>query len=94
MDKWEYQTRFYYANANDPEIKDYLSNLYPGWNPAKYSPEAMEKSFNEKGEEGWELIHIQPVAGVGSNADIWWQGGATPKYSNAYFCIFKRRKPQ
>ena len=33
---------------------------------------------------------MEPVAGSGDNADIWWQGGAVPTYSHTYFCVFKR----
>lgn len=94
MDKWEYQARVFRSNIDDKGVKEYLRQVYPDWKPSKYSPEAMEMEFNTMGEKGWEMIHMQPVAGVGNNGDIWWQGGAVPTYSNAYFCVFKRRKTE
>ncbi len=92
MDKWEYEARILYADINNEGVKDDVRKRYPDWKPSRYSPEAMEKTLNERGEQGWELVHIEPVAGVGSNGDIWWQGGAVPTYSNKYFCVFKRLK--
>jgi hypothetical protein len=41
------------------------------------------------GNEGWELVHMQPVY-VGSNADVLIHSLNERLWSNAYFCVFKR----
>lgn len=94
MEKWEYKARLLRANIEHHGVKEYLRKAYPDWKPSKYSPEAMEMYLNQEGEDGWEVIHIEPIFGTGKNDDIYWQGGAVPCYSNAYFCLFKRRKPE
>jgi hypothetical protein len=94
MEKWEYKTRILNSSIDDDGVKKYLLRTYPNSEIPKYSPETMEKLLNEEGQNGWELIHMQPVAGVGANGDVWWQGGAVPTYSNAYFCVFKKRIDQ
>lgn len=45
------------------------------------------------GDQGWELVHIQPVH-KGDNADMLIEdaGTGTRAWSNAYFCMFKRAK--
>jgi hypothetical protein len=46
------------------------------------------------GAEGWELVHMEPVGGVGKKGDVSFiRGyGSMTVWSNAYFCVFKRRK--
>ena len=52
----------------------------------------MEPELDNLGYQGWELVSMQPVLGVGNNADILMDEPVTFTYSNAYFCAFKRRK--
>ncbi len=92
MDKWEYKTSILQANIEEKGVNEYLSKRYPDRHIDKFSPAAMEMYLNKLGEAGWEIIHIQPIAGVGDNGDIYWHDA--PKYSNAYFCTFKRRKSE
>jgi len=92
IEKWEYQLRILYADITHQGVTEYLKKQYPDWKPSRYSPEALEKYMDEQGERGWELVHMEPIYGSGNNADIYWQGGAVPGYSHAYFCVFKRRK--
>jgi len=47
--------------------------------------------LNKLGEEGWELVHMEPVAKVGNKGDV--LIGPNYRWSNIYFCVFKRRKP-
>ena len=90
MEKWEYWTGVLYANIENPGVREFLQRRWPDWKPEKFVPQAMIPELNTFGEKGWELVHMQPVAGVGASADIHFQGQAY-KWSNAYFCVFKRR---
>jgi hypothetical protein len=92
MERWEYWTGFLYANVKNEGAKEFLQQRLPNWpDPPRYAPQAMMPELDTFGEEGWELVHMQPVAGVGSKADVYFQG-AGHAWSNAYFCVFKRRK--
>lgn len=90
MERWEYMTRLISAEADQPAVKEHLRRRYPGFTPAKYAPEALEVFLNQQGEEGWELVHIEPVP-VGKNGDVYFAGGGMYQYSHTYFCAFKRR---
>lgn len=50
----------------------------------------MMPELDKLGEEGWELIHMEPVARVGGKGDILFPAG--PHWTNRYFCVFKRLK--
>lgn len=89
-EKWEYLTTFFEAKATKKEIKTYLKEELDVKKPKRYAPESMIPALNELGDEGWELIHMEPVAGVGGKGDVKFEGG---RWSNMYFCVFKRRKP-
>ena len=89
MEKWEYLTEFCYANAENTEVADYLKKRWPDWEAPKYAPEAMIPALNILGEEGWELVHMEPVY-VKDNSAILVHG--VEASSNGYFCVFKRRK--
>ncbi len=93
IEKWEYLTRFVEANAKKKEIKEYLKERWPDEmkKPRKYTPEAMIPELNKMGEEGWELVHMEPVVGVGGKGDVRMAGNT---WSNVYFCVFKRRNPE
>jgi len=90
MDKWEYFTTFIEASVNK-ETKEYLKERLPNKkNLPKFSPESMMPELDKLGDEGWELVHMEPVAKVGGNGDILFEGA--PRWSNRYFCVFKRQK--
>jgi hypothetical protein len=92
MEKWEYFTTFIEASVKK-ETKDYLKERFPDKkNLPKYTPESMMPELDKLGDEGWELVHMEPVAKVGGNGDILFEGA--PKWSNHYFCVFKRQKRQ
>lgn len=88
--KWEYLSQL--MNAQADKHQEYLSGRFPGVKIAKYSPLALVAELNELGEQGWELVHMEPVAGSGRNADIYFLGGQSGSHSNVYFCVFKRPK--
>lgn len=90
-ERWEYLTRFLYASIENEGAKAYMREKWPGWEPRKYSPETMIPELNELGDEGWELVHMQPIGAVGNNRDVGFVAGeAMPRWSNSYFCVFKR----
>ncbi len=93
-EKWEYLTEFVSASADLEGVRDYLKQRFPDFKPASYSPETMMPHLNHRGESGWELVHMEPVARVGENRDVGFAtnvaGGAI--WSHVYFCVFKRKK--
>lgn len=91
MEKWEYMTAFLWADATTKRSNEYLKRRWPDWQPPKFAPQAMIPELDDLGDQGWELVHMQPVAGVGKNWDVH-STGVAYAYSNAYFCVFKRRK--
>ena len=92
MEQWEYLPTFIEANARDKETKAFLKeNLPSSQRRQRYMPEAMMPQLNELGEQGWELIHMEPVAAVGNKGDVLFENIGR-RWSNVYFCVFKRRK--
>jgi hypothetical protein len=51
----------------------------------------MIPELDELGAAGWELVHMEPVPKVGGKGDVLF--GSVPRWSNDYFCVFKRPKP-
>ncbi|MBL8120112.1 MAG: hypothetical protein J0L63_01905 [Anaerolineae bacterium] len=92
MERWEYLTKFIKADIKNEGVSSFFRQYRPNWkNPPPYTPEAMMPELDDLGNQGWELIHMEPVARVGKKGDVLFQGGA--EWSNSYFCVFKRRKP-
>ena len=91
-EKWEYHTAFLFADAE--KQRDFLQQKWPDGQATKYAPEAMIPELNDLGDEGWDLVHMEPVGGVGSKGDVSFTRGygTMTVWSNAYFCVFKRRK--
>lgn len=90
MERWEYLTKFVEANAGDKEIREFVKKTFDVKKPPRYTPESMIPELNKLGDDGWELVHMEPVAGVGGKGDVRFESG---KWSNVYFCVFKRMKP-
>jgi hypothetical protein len=92
MEQFEYYTTFLEAEAKTKEIKEWLKASKPKVkNPPVFSPEAMIPELNALGTQGWELVSMTPVAGVGKRGDVRFTG-EEPRWSNTYFCVFKRRR--
>ena len=94
MEQWEYLTEFHQAHVGNQGWEEYSKNARPGSQLPKYAPETMIPGLNRRGEDGWELVHMEPVAATGKNGDVGF-GRGTPTmhiWSNTYFCVFKRRK--
>jgi hypothetical protein len=92
--QWEYFTTFLQAEAKLEA--DFLEQLRD-WKEGipQFTPEAPIPRMNALGEQGWELVHMQPV-GVGAKADVLVQdaGSGSRVWSSKYFCVFKRPKPE
>ena len=50
----------------------------------------MIPELNTLGEQGWELVHMQPLERVGKTGDV--RMGDGGNWTNVYFCVFKRRR--
>lgn len=92
MEQWEYLPTFIEANAKSKEMREFLKTRFPDTKkPPRYMVEAMLPELNELGAQGWELVHMEPVAGVGGKGDVLFE--TSHRWSNVYFCVFKRRRP-
>lgn len=89
MEQWEYLTHILEADTRNADAANYLGDLEGNEMPI-YSPEALMPELNRLGAKGWELMHIEP-AFVGKNNDILIHEEGTRRWSNKYFCVFKRR---
>jgi hypothetical protein len=90
----EYLTTFLAADARQEEpfllqMKSWKSGIPP------YTPEALIPRLNALGDDGWEIVHMQPVK-VGDNADVLVAdgGSSTRMWASSYFCVFKRPKAE
>ena len=88
--RWEYLTTFIEADARREEdflrqMRDWKEGMPP------YAVEAVMPRMNALGEQGWELVHMQPVQ-VGGKGDVLIQdsGSGVRVWSAHYFCVFKR----
>jgi hypothetical protein len=88
--KWEYLSVFVRAEASP--VKDYLEERWD-WKAGipRNTPESMIPRLDAYGDDGWELVHMQPVV-VGNNADVLGadSGRGIASWTSAYFCVFKR----
>ena len=82
---WQYKTIFAYADAD--RVQDQLSQFTAETLP-KYAPQALIPELDALGNEGWELVHMQPVY-TGAKGDVLVHGSER-LWSSAYFCVFKR----
>lgn len=98
MDKWEYRTQFMRANEDFEGVKDYAKKKHSDIQPKRFSPILMSKALDELGEQGWELVHMEPIQMLGEQGDVGFSrhaGGLMDRvWSNTYFCVFKRRKDE
>jgi hypothetical protein len=86
--RWEYHMEYIRTSTSDQQTKDYLSTYYPRRGFPKYAAQAALKRLDELGQQGWELVHMEPVD-LGRNGDVR-IGGEQVYWTNIYFCVFKR----
>jgi hypothetical protein len=90
MEQWEYLTTFLEAKTKDKTTQEMIKKRF-NKKPRAYSPESMIPELDKLGAEGWEIVHMEPVARVGGKEDVLFD--AAYRWSNRYFCVLKRRKP-
>jgi hypothetical protein len=89
--KWEYRTVLYYAKAHEPETKEFLSSLWPGWEPPRSAPQALIPKLNDMGQRGWELVSLQPVF-IDEDANVLVHGGVnTPQQDDMITGMIKAK---
>lgn len=90
--RWEYMTLFVKAEA-EREMEFLQSNWSWKNGIPRYTPESLIPQLNALGDQGWELIHMEPVM-VGNNGDVLVQdaGSGGRSWASSYFCVFKRAK--
>jgi len=88
-EQWEHHIEYIHADAD--RQRAFLQELHPGRSFPIYAVQATLPRLNELGEQGWELVQMQPVF-VGDNGDILITGGDWKRWTSTYFCVFKRRK--
>lgn len=90
--RYEYLSVFVQAEAE--RVMDFLLD-YRDWKNGvpRNTPESLMPQLNALGEDGWDLMHIQPVV-VGKNADValFDSNNTTRNWTSSYFCVFKREK--
>jgi hypothetical protein len=89
--KWEYLTIILEADAAREE--DFLRQRWD-WKAGipPYTAQALIPRMDALGEDGWELVHMQP-AHVGNKGDVlMFNGNNNRVWGSTYFCVFKRPK--
>lgn len=86
MERWEYKTTVLAADINREDVQATVADLFRGRRPPKPLPELLIPSLNAFGEEGWELVSLEPVAVADDDPAA---PGARPAL---YLAVFKRRK--
>lgn len=81
--RWEYWTGILHAQS-ERKTKD----TYESMPTARYSPQHMIPRLNALGDEGWELVHMEPVF-TGNNEDVLIHD-TMRNWTSAYFCVLKR----
>lgn len=93
MAQWEYLSTFIEANARSKEKREFIKQRFPDKKRIpRYTPESLMPELDKLGAEGWELLHIEPVAQVGGKGDVLFTGSVS-QWGRVYFCVFKRQKP-
>jgi hypothetical protein len=89
MQTWEYLTLYVEADA-EREMAYLMESRSWKEGVPRNTPEAMIPQLNGLGQQGWELVHMQPVA-IGRNADVMIDDNSnTRTWTNTWFCVFKR----
>lgn len=93
MEKWEYMTILISSDAKERGAHEWFKQTFPADkpDPRRYDPRFLKRKLDQWGEQGWEVIHIQPVY-AGMNRDILVGFGDRLEWTCEYFCVMKRKK--
>ncbi len=89
---WEHLVVYLEADARQHAA--FLQQMWPGERFPKYAAQSLMPQLDYYGQQGWELVSIQPVI-EGSNGDILITDrteGLAGRWTNTYLCVFKRPK--
>jgi hypothetical protein len=89
---WEHLIAYLEADAQ--KQRTFLQQRWPGKQFPVSAAEALMPLLDGYGQEGWELVSMQPVI-VGENGDILIndrRDGWTGRWTSTYLCAFKRPK--
>ncbi len=90
MNQWEYMPTYLEARVDGKEIRNFLKEQTGVKRPPRYMIESLMPQLDKLGSAGWELVHMEPVPRVGKKGNVLL--GASSRWSNIYFCVFKRQK--
>ncbi|HLI90244.1 MAG TPA: hypothetical protein VKV37_16275 [Ktedonobacteraceae bacterium] len=91
-EQWEHYIELIEANAE--YAMSFVQQFYPQGPVPIYAVQSILPRLNALGEQGWELVHIEPVR-LGNNGDILLgndQTQGTRQWAHHYLCSFKRRR--
>ena len=92
QEKWEYTSTILFANVDNEGAKEYIKNRWPKWTTVRqFSPETIIPELDKFGNEGWELMHMEPVAIQDENMSIAFSG-TQRIVSSAQFCVVNRKQ--
>ena len=84
---WEHYLELIEADPRDN--MEFVQRFYPVDSVPKYALQAILPRLNHLGEQGWEVVQIQPVA-LGKNGDVLIDGAMSERWTRTYLCVFKR----
>ena len=87
-ERWEHHVEL--VTADSQYDLPYVQQFYPQGRAPIYAIQSILPRLNYLGEQGWELVHMQPVR-MGSNGDVMMESGGAREWTNVYLCAFKRR---
>lgn len=90
MQRWEYLTATFSTSVEGAPIP--VRDDVPQDITTKYSPYALIPQLNQLGDQGWELVTIEPVV-IGRNGDVVVPDAGSARWGRDYFCCFKRPIP-
>jgi hypothetical protein len=87
-ERWEHFVEL--ITADSQYETPFVQQFYPQGRVPVFAIQSILPRLNHLGEQGWELVHIQPVR-TGNNGDIMIEAGGAREWTNVYLCAFKRR---
>lgn len=84
---WEHYIELIEADAQ--QHIEFVQPFYTAGSVPRYAMQSILPRLNHLGEQGWELVQIQPVM-IGKNGDVLVGGAMSEKWTRTYLCTFKR----
>ncbi len=90
-EKWEYFCNVYEADISNPGVQEYIKQKIPNWKCPTHWPITLNPYLNKLGEEGWELLQIEPVFMKENGLVERTTRSLFDETTNRYLCTFKRK---